>query len=325
MRSIAILLLCAALVSASEFYVEENPVENAVDFAKGFFEALNVKHKFDGVSKCLNNCGPIIKQFMDIWNKIQEFDPIKIREIINLIIKAVKDSITYVKSCAGAVDELNNLVDAFLNIDFMNVITKILIGHQELIKYINDIMNTASAFDAGKGVGNIVFKFLIGDYLLNCPMFDFSDFINIVEGYFSVLVNKKAYDDIDRCLRAFPEIYAEFVRAIEKIKQFDIKDLRKVVEGLMELFNAIIHLLNTTKTCSTMPEVFEEMIEKFLNTSVEEVGKRVMKYLGPLFLTIGSIVTAISQKDFRTVGTGIGKIVSYLIYDISKYTPVFEQ
>lgn len=315
MRFIAALLFCAALVSASEFYVEENPVESVVDFAKGFFQALNVKHKFIAVNKCLNDCEPIIKQFLEIWNKIQEFDPTKIMEIVNLVIKAVNDSIAYVKSCAGAVDELNNLVDAFLNIDFMNVITKVLVGYQELLKYINDAINAASTLEAGKAVGNIVFKFLVGDYLLTLPMFNFSDFVSLVEGYFSILVDKKVFEDIDKCLRAFPEIYGEFVRAIQKIMDFDIANPRKIIEGLMELFTAIVHLLNATKSCSAVPEVFEEMIEKFLNVSISEIADRFTKNTFQIIGIITSIVSAITLKNFRQVGECIGKLVSILIYN----------
>jgi hypothetical protein len=315
MKILGFIVLCATLVSASSLYAEETPVETVMDFIKGVFKAMNEQHKFDAVEKCIKESEPLLKEYIKIWNKIIELDPTKIMEIVNLVITAYNHTVAYIKSCSGAVDELKKLANAFVKIDFQKLIFKLFTEYQTLIKYVTEIINAATTFDAGKAFGHLIYKFILDGVLMQAPMFNFSSFVDIVEGYFQIIVNKTVFDNIHDCLKRFPHIYTEFITAIEKLKHLDIKKPLEIIDAIQSLFKAIVSLLNATKGCSKMPEVFEEMIKKFIETPIQEIYQRLMKRFPMVFGAVYSIVNAIQTQNFHEVGTGIGKIVLMLIYD----------
>lgn len=319
MRIIGFILLFAGLVSANELYLEANPIEEFLEFNKGVFKALNVNHEFDILTKCIYGSQPLIKEYVEIFDRLLEFDPTKIMELVNLIIKAVNDTKTYFETCAGADDEFMKLVVAIFNVDIFSLIQKIIVEQQVLLKYIQDFINAVSVFNAGEAFGKVIYKlFLENDLLgeLGKPIFEFEDFIAMVEGYFEVILNNKTvYDDIDKCLRQFPEVYKSFVRAIQLLQELDFTNPMKIIDALMQLCKSFINLFNATKGCSNFPKVFEEMIEKFLNVSVQEVFQRLMKNFPKVVSHFSLLVNNISEGKFKEAGQEIGKIIHILIYN----------
>lgn len=315
MKVTGLILLCVTLVSGRGFYAEENPVANVFDFVRGMVQSLNEGHKLDNLEKCLKDCDPLIDQYVEIWNLIVEFDPTRVLELIELVQKTYEDTKAYFKSCSGAPDEIKNFFEAFTKVNFFDVISKIIIENDLFAKYINDFKNATSAIEAGIAIGHILYRFVLEEYLLEAPAFDFTDFVKIIEGYFEVLVNKTVFKDLDACLKQFPEVYKDFLSAIKKLREMDISNPAKIIDAFISLFNAIVHLLNATKRCSHAPEVLEEMIEKFLNVSVSTLFRRIMNNFPKVLHYVSQTVNGLNDKNYTLAGRSLGNLVRILIYD----------
>lgn len=315
MKLLTLLLLFTTLVSGGTIYAEEGPLESIFEFARGLVKALNEKNEFETLSKCVNNFESIVDQYIAIWNKIKDFDPTEIFEIMELIKKAVDDTSAHFNTCAGAGKEIEDLLDALFDFDLIDLIAKIITRKDELNQYFNRIANATCAFGAGEALGELVYKFFLDGKLKAMPMFNVKDFIVVVEGFFEAVLNQTAYHDVDKCLKEFEKVYDDFVKAIKKLQDFDINNPVTIIDGLMGLFKALIHMLNATKKCSKTPEVFDDMIKKFLDTDIQEVFKRMMNSFLPVVTALYGVMNSIKDKNYRNVGFHIGNIVLILIYD----------
>eukprot|EP00826_Nyctotherus_ovalis_P058928 TRINITY_DN814_c0_g1_i4.p1 TRINITY_DN814_c0_g1~~TRINITY_DN814_c0_g1_i4.p1 ORF type:complete len:326 (-),score=88.38 TRINITY_DN814_c0_g1_i4:262-1239(-) len=314
MKFLNLLLLFTTLVSGGTIYTEEGPLESVFEFTRGLVKALNEKNEFESLSKCVNNFEPIIDQYIAIWNKLKDFDPTEIVEIIELIKKAADDTSAHFETCAGAGKEIEDLLDALFDFDLISLIAKIITRQEELHQYFNRIANATCAFGAGEALGELVYRFFLDGKLKAIPMFDVKDFIVVVEGFFEAVLNQTAYHDVDKCIKEFEKVYEDFVKAIKKLQDFDINNPVTIINGLIDLFKALIHMLNATKKCSKTPEVFDDMIQKFLDTDIQEVSKRLMQHFLPVVTALYAIMNAIKAKDYRSLGFNIGNIVRILIY-----------
>lgn len=315
MKAIFLVLFCAALVSADTVYYsshEEN-TETVLDFLKGFFDGVNQKGILDNTVKCILGSKPLIEEYVKIWELIKNFDISKINQLISLVIETVKKTVTYVYGCEGAINEIKSIITKILSINFINLLYKIFTDINTIIKIITEIFNTKDHYELGKVIGSLLYKLLLEGELSSLG-FNFTDFIVLIEGFFEGAIGGKLIEDFTKCLESLDTVYHLVLSAIEKFRHIDIKNIRKLIEGLVELFRAMEKVLNATIPCSSTPELFQKMIHKIANTTITVILERFTKNSPTIIVTIVGMSSQILNKEWRALGRSIGSIMKILIF-----------
>ena len=160
MKPIFLVLFCAALASSDTVYfsTHEENTGTVHDLLEGCFDGVNKKGILDHTAKCSLGAKPLIEDYVKIWELIKNFDITKINQLISLVIEAVTKTVNYVYGCEGAVNEIKSIVAKLLNINFVNIVYKIISDLNAFIKLIIEIFSNKNHYEIGKGIGSLLYK-----------------------------------------------------------------------------------------------------------------------------------------------------------------------
>lgn len=296
-------------------FLEYDGSSNMVfDFVKGLFEGLNEKGNATKILECLKNVEPIVSDIMRAIDMISYFTYKNITEGVMLLVSAVTRLIQTLTPCTEGFTQLEKLLAALAHIDLMKIVTKIMMNPAVFIKDITDCIASFTKGDyegCGKSLGDILFRLFLDTM---AELQSFEDFVNFMVGFIEGIGNGQKFVDIEVCLKKMPEVWTEIINAINDLKNINWRNLDKLVEALIKIFNAFITIFQGIKPCSKVPAEIEEMIQKLINIDYNVLLQKILLNSFQLIADITNAIKNLGNKDYVAAGKSIGEIFWVLVF-----------
>ncbi len=298
-----------------KLFLESAQASNMVyDFIKGLFEGLNEKGNVSKVLECLKNAEPIITDIMRAIDMISYFTYKNITEGVMLLVSAVTKLIQILTPCTEGFTQLEKLLDALANVDIMKLVTRIMMNPSAFIKDITDCIASFNSGDyegCGKSLGDILFRLFL-DALMQDQAF--ADFVNFMAGFFDGIGNGQNFTDIESCLNKMPEVWNMILAAINQLQNISWKSLDKLVEALIQIFNAFITIFQGIKPCSKVPGEIEEMIQKLINVDYTQLMQKILLNSFQIISDITTCIKYMQSGNYTLAGKNLGDIFYLLVF-----------
>jgi molecular chaperone GrpE (heat shock protein) len=298
------------------FLSRVEPKDNKiVDFLAGFLEGLNEKGDINELMKCVKNLEQVIDKIMQALEFIKLKDPANIIKGLTLLLQAVTELLNILKPCSDGFEQIKKLLAAFSHIDIIKLAFKILANPGP---FIQDVMNCIEFFKsgnlhgAGKNLGDFLYRLFLSG-MIDELQINFDDIIKFVEGFLEGINEGHNFDNIEQCLKDLPNVLTDVKKAIEEIKNIDWKNMDKLVEALMAIFDAFQKVLAAIKPCSKVPGDVDKIIEKLMNIDVNKLLSKIMANIMQLIHDITEGLEKLSKHDYKGFGQDIGDILFKLV------------
>ena len=284
-----------------------------IDFVKGFLEGLNEKGDFKKLLDCIENMEPIILKMIQALQKIMTFNIMDVIEGVKLLIEAVTEFISVLKPCSEGLVQLEKLFDAIISTGIMKIVTKII---SNPAPYLKDIMDCIEAFtkgnmhQCGKDLGDIMYRL----YLTDLRVGNISSFVEFVEGFIEGIDQKHNFNNITECIKRAPEIWTDIVNAIELLKHIDWKNLDKLIEALLKIFDALKTILAAIKPCSKVPAEIEILIKKIMEIDFSKLIQKFQQYMFQIVSDLMAVFSDFQKGNYKDAGKQLGDILYLLVF-----------
>ena len=135
-----------------------------------------------------------------------------------------------------------------------------------------------------------------------------------MEGFLEGIDQKHNFDNITECIKRAPEIWADIVSAIELLKHLDWKNLDKLIEALLKIFDALKVILQAVKPCSKVPAEIEELIKKIMNIDFVKLIQRFQQYMFQIVSDLMAVLSDFQKGNYRDAGKQLGDIIYLLVF-----------
>jgi len=290
------------------------PQTPAIDFVKGFLEGINEKGDINKILECVNDIEPAIAEIIKAVELITHFTIKDLMEGIKLIVQAVQDIMHAIKPCSDSLEQVKKLVHALTNFKLMEIIGKIMKNPSAFLQDFIDCMNSFNKGDfhqAGHDLGDIFFRLFLEETLEFTP----DDAVKLLEGFLDGIGHGQKFIDVEECLKKFPDIYQDILKAIEAIKLIDLRHLDKLVDALMKLFDAFQQILAAIKPCSLAPNELQELIDKII-AAIKDVNKLMNKIIAnaiQIFADCTDFIKELQEKKYYEAGKDIGDVLFLVV------------
>eukprot|EP01022_Parablepharisma_sp_SALTPOND_P014791 TRINITY_DN2052_c0_g1_i1.p4 TRINITY_DN2052_c0_g1~~TRINITY_DN2052_c0_g1_i1.p4 ORF type:complete len:560 (+),score=87.61 TRINITY_DN2052_c0_g1_i1:7838-9517(+) len=294
-------------------FLAEVTSDPVFDFLKGFFEGLNEKGDVNKIIECIHDLEPIMNEIIQALELISHFKFNDVIEGVKLLVQAVTEMMNAIRPCTEGFEQVKKLMDALMHFNIMKIVTKIMTNPGV---FLHDVMECIDSFKkgdfhtCGKDLGDIMYRLFLEESL----SFEFDDFIKLIEGFIEGIGHGEKFIDIEKCIEEFPEIYKDVLEAIKCFQEINFKNLDKLVEALIKLFQAMQKVLEAVKPCSKAPSEIEEMIKKIININMQELLQRIIANSIQLFADFTDFARCLKDKDFKKAGKDLGDILYVLVF-----------
>lgn len=318
MKVFYIVLLCAGLVSASKFAVEENPFEIVFGFFKGLANGINQRENLVSLATCFNEGKPILDRYNELWEAIKKINPLDFSDflrIIDLGTLAWHEAVLHVSKYPAIPQELLDLYEASIRslLKSVLILCRIIVEPQEMLKWIIAFTNAVTYFDNGNALGHIIFEFVYNKDVPFDGNFSVENLAVIIETFFEQLVNKTTHDSIKDCLKQIIPYYKYFKEMLKEIMK--ITDTKELIEALSRLLKLALDWIKSISSCQCFPDVLMKMVQKFINVNPDDVNVRAKKNYNRIIADFADFIDAFRTKEYSKAGKGLGDVILILIYD----------
>ena len=321
--------VCAMPADLIEFEPHAELNANAfLEFVTGFLEGLNVKGDIQKILDCVKGGEGIIEKIIAAIKFLVHIDFKHLEDIIKgikMLVEAVQEIIKIIQPCTQSVQEIQKLINAIININFIKLAWKI-IAHATT--FIHDIMDAIDAFGksdfkrAGKDIGHLLYlMFLEGDQA--DPVYDF------LKGFLEGLNEKGDVNDLLKCLKDVEPIINKIIAAIQLILTMKIEN---IINGVMQLVQAVTELINLLQPCTKGFEQLEKLIEAIINTDIMKIISKIIANLGKFIEDFTNCIKAFTSGDYEGAGKALGDVFYRLYlttprtvgFNITDFEKIFE-
>ena len=256
---------------------------------------------------------PIILKMIQALQKIMTFNIMDVIEGVKLLIEAVTEFISVLKPCSEGLVQLEKLFDAIISTGIMKIVTKII---SNPAPYLKDIMDCIEAFtkgnmhQCGKDLGDIMYRL----YLTDLRVGNISSFVEFVEGFIEGIDQKHNFNNITECIKRAPEIWTDIVNAIELLKHIDWKNLDKLIEALLKIFDALKTILAAIKPCSKVPAEIEILIKKIMEIDFSKLIQKFQQYMFQIVSDLMAVFSDFQKGNYKDAGKQLGDILYLLVF-----------
>ena len=130
------------------------------DFIKGFFEGINEGGDINKILDCLKEGEAIIAKVTEALECIMKMDVVNVMKGIMMLVDVVKQIGEKLKPCTEGYTQLEKLLKAVMNANFMEIVAKVMKNSFVIIAEIMDfisVIKSGSYEKAGKDLGDILF------------------------------------------------------------------------------------------------------------------------------------------------------------------------
>jgi len=308
MKAILVFLLIAA-VSANEIKVEifefrDGPT--ALDFLRGFLEAIDEKKSLDDMILCVKSVEEVIHKIIDALEIIKELDFKRIVEGITKLLAALKELSEAVKPCSEGYLVLQKLIKAIYNADFQKVLQKLLQNSLQLISFISTAIGCFQTKEfecSGKNIGKILKTlFLTSIYRKDIAEIDALDFI---KGFLEGLGGKSDDKDLDKCIKDIEDLIEAIGKAFDAIRRGDIQGIK---EGLKLIIQITKKFVEDLQHC-TKDEIIQKLIKAIINFDLMATVWKIVSHLPKIIAIINKTLGCFETENYHCIGHGFGSFL----------------
>ena len=124
---------------------------------------------------------------------------------------------------------------------------------------------------------------------------------------------KEDIENIKKCLKNLQPIINQLKEAVNILIHINIKDLKKIKEGIKKFIAAIKALANMIAPCAKEGSALWKIIKLIKNCNVIMIIKNVVTHIPKIIEGAKEIGSGIAQKNDYKIGHGIGVIVRAIL------------
>ena len=140
-------------------------------------------------------------------------------------------------------------------------------------------------------------------------------FLQMLKGMFEGMQVEHNMEEIIKCVTKVPEAVHVLMAAIEKITHLDIKNLKEIVELIIQLVGAVKEIINTILPCVSTAEEWKKILEKLAKLDINLILNRLIERIFDIVGQIGKIKEALKKNDYQKLGQGLGGILRIIFLD----------
>ena len=139
------------------------------------------------------------------------------------------------------------------------------------------------------------------------------EFILLLKGMFEGMDIEHDMEEIIKCITHVPDAAHVLIAALEKLIHLDIKNLKEVVELIIQMVGAIKEIINVILPCVSTIDEWKKILEKLSKLDINKILNRLVEKIFDIVAEIKNIKNAILKKDYESLGKSLGYIV-YIIF-----------
>jgi len=298
-----------------------------IDFIAGFLVGINEVKTMDDLLKCVKDADQILEKIVLALKKIATIKFSEMLKGFELLFEAFLELEIMLRPCLQGFTQFNKLIDAIMHADITELLLRVLRNIGPFIQDVNDCIESFDSGDykqAGQDIGDIMFRLFLAEMskglyrpLTSMPGFSFDDFVQMVKGFLTGINQAHNFDDIEKCLVAFPEVWVLVKQAVDDIKKIKwdevLKDLTKLIEPLLKLIEAFKEVLHSIKPCSKVPEEINAIIKKISEIDAEKLLEKILHNVFQIINDLTEAIKNLTEGKFFQFGNDIGDILYRLI------------
>lgn len=291
------------------YFDEDVTLGSFKDFMKGFLEGLGVKGDIQKILACVKEGEEVIKKIEEAIKKFKHISLLHIKDVIEgvkLLFEAVHMCVNIIKECAKDEPTILKLIKALAHLNYATLAYHIVKNAGSFIKDIAKLAAAIASKDmegAGKALGDIVKKLILGNLELEDPAIDF------FHGFFHGIGAEQEFEKIKGCIKDISKIIERIVEAIKLIATFNIQ---KVIEGVTKLIAAVTELFLMIKPCMEGANRLKQLVEAIMHADIVKIAWKIVTNIGKVIADITKIINGFKSQNFYDVGDGLGNFLETL-------------
>ena len=141
------------------------------------------------------------------------------------------------------------------------------------------------------------------------------EFLLMVKGLFEGMNVEHSMEEIVKCVTRIPDAVHVLLAALEKITHLDIKNLKELVELIIQLVGAVKEIINVILPCASTAEEWKKVLEKLGKIDINIILNRLIDRIFDIVGQIGNIKKALAKKDYEMLGKALGTILRIIFLD----------
>ena len=141
------------------------------------------------------------------------------------------------------------------------------------------------------------------------------EFMFLIKGMFEGMNVEHSMEEIVKCVTKVPEAVHVLLAALEKITHLDIKNLKEIVELIIQLVGAVREIINTILPCVSTAEEWKKILEKLSKLDINIILNRLIEKIFDIVGQIGKIKDALKKKDYEKLGMCLGVILRLIFLE----------
>lgn len=316
MKVFLVFLALAAVCTCRPYYLSVDIIprdsNSVTDFLKGLLEGLNETGNINELLKCAKDLEAVINDIMSALELIRQGGITNILAGVTKLVQDVLKLLEILQPCSQGFTQLEKLFEALKNVNFMKIAMKIVFNFSSFLSLIVDCISSfknGNLYQAGKDLGALLLKLFLSDAV----EFNYEDVIKLIEGFLEGINQGHNFEDIEECIKDVPIIIEDVKMAIELLKNVDWKNLDKIIDALMKVFDVFKAILIAVKPCSKSPNDIEFLINRISNLDVNKLLTKIMSNIFQLVHDITEAINKVAQHLYFDCGKDLGDIFYRLI------------
>jgi flagellin-specific chaperone FliS len=141
------------------------------------------------------------------------------------------------------------------------------------------------------------------------------DYILMVKGLLEGLNVKEDMNKIIKCIDQVPAAVHVLIEAIKKMKDMHIKNIKEIVEAIIQIIGALREIVDDILPCAESSEEIKKLIEKFSNIDFNKLIANLMMKLIKMVPEIMDAKKCIDEMKWEPFGKHVGKAIYILLFE----------
>ena len=142
---------------------------------------------------------------------------------------------------------------------------------------------------------------------------DLDDYIKFVKGLLEGMDVKHDMEKILKCIDNVPEAFHMIIALIEKIKHIDIRNIKEVVEIIVQIVGAVREVIDDILPCVNSIDEIKKIIEKLSHIDFNKIIANFIANLYQITMDVMAAKTALENQDYELFGKKLGHVL-YMLF-----------
>ena len=292
-----------AILLISIAFAKVDSVETFTDYIKGLLASINEKGKVEDLKNCIKDGDAILVKVKTGLEAITTMDSAKITVGLKSLFEGTTDMLEMLKACDSAFTTLLRIGSEISKADISRLVKKVLSNPGSFFHLaINGLesLNKKDFVGFGSAVGTIEKMLLLQRVEQLIPFVDF------IKGFFEGINETGDVNKLMECLKEGEAIMQKIMQALEYIMKFDIQNVMKGIQLIMEVVHELSEKL---KPCAEGYKQLEKLFEAVKNADIIQVVMKIMSHSSSIIADITDCIEMFKKGNYEKSGRDLGNIL----------------